>query len=146
MLPMRDGQTNDERTREDRATQPMDAGWLSFAIWLKGTLSCGSDSSWCCLQTMRCRSGNHYIPHRRPASPQTGGRGCGWTLVEANQGWSRRRREGTIPHLRGGARCPIRPPPLALIKVDIINIAITHKFLKGLTHSAMCQNCLYLFS
>ena len=31
MLPMRDGQTNDERTREDRATQPMDAGWLSFA-------------------------------------------------------------------------------------------------------------------
>ena len=34
MLPMRDGRTNDERrrTREDRATQPMDAGWLSFAI------------------------------------------------------------------------------------------------------------------
>ena len=31
MLPMRDGQTN-ERTREDSATQPMDAGWLSFAI------------------------------------------------------------------------------------------------------------------
>ena len=30
---MRDGRTNDdERTREDRATQPMDAGWLSFAI------------------------------------------------------------------------------------------------------------------
>ena len=25
------GRTND-RTREDRATQPMDAGWLSFAI------------------------------------------------------------------------------------------------------------------
>ena len=24
--------TNDERTREDRATQPMDAGWLGFAI------------------------------------------------------------------------------------------------------------------
>ena len=33
MSPMRDGRTNDdERTREDRATQPMDAGWLSFAI------------------------------------------------------------------------------------------------------------------
>ena len=39
MLPMRDGrtdgrtnkQTNKRRTREDRATQPMDAGWLSFA-------------------------------------------------------------------------------------------------------------------
>ena len=30
MSPMRDGRTN-ERTREDRATQPMDAGWLSFA-------------------------------------------------------------------------------------------------------------------
>ena len=35
MLPMRDGQTNDKRrTREDRATQPMDAGWLSFAMRL----------------------------------------------------------------------------------------------------------------
>ena len=32
MLLMRDGRKNDERTREDRATQPMDAGWLSFAI------------------------------------------------------------------------------------------------------------------
>ena len=30
MSPMRDGRTN-ERTREDSATQPMDAGWLSFA-------------------------------------------------------------------------------------------------------------------
>ena len=29
MLP--GGTNNDERTREDRATQPMDAGWLSFA-------------------------------------------------------------------------------------------------------------------
>ena len=28
-----DGRTNDDkRTREDRATQPMDAGWLSFAL------------------------------------------------------------------------------------------------------------------
>ena len=33
MLPMRDVRT-DGRTREDRATQPMDAGWLSFAIWM----------------------------------------------------------------------------------------------------------------
>ena len=32
MLPMRDGRTYGRRTREDRATQPMDAGWLSFAI------------------------------------------------------------------------------------------------------------------
>ena len=33
MLPMRDGRTNDKRrTREDRATHPMEAGWLSFAI------------------------------------------------------------------------------------------------------------------
>ena len=31
MSPMRDGQTN-EQTREDRATHPMEAGWLSFAI------------------------------------------------------------------------------------------------------------------
>ena len=31
MLPMRDGRTN-EQTREDRATQPIDPGWLSFAI------------------------------------------------------------------------------------------------------------------
>ena len=27
------GRTTNERTREDRATQPMDAGWLSFAIF-----------------------------------------------------------------------------------------------------------------
>ena len=26
------GRTNKRQTREDRATQPMDAGWLSFAI------------------------------------------------------------------------------------------------------------------
>ena len=31
MSPMRDVRTYG-RTREDRATQPMDAGWLSFAI------------------------------------------------------------------------------------------------------------------
>ena len=29
------GHTDDKQTREDRATQPMDAGWLSFAISLK---------------------------------------------------------------------------------------------------------------
>ena len=34
MLPMRDVRTDGRRTREDRATQPMDAGWLSFAIIL----------------------------------------------------------------------------------------------------------------
>ena len=27
------GRTYGRRTREDRATQPMDAGWLSFAIY-----------------------------------------------------------------------------------------------------------------
>ena len=32
MAPMRDGRT-DGQTREDRATQPMDAGWLSFATY-----------------------------------------------------------------------------------------------------------------
>ena len=31
MSPMRDGRTDGRQTREDRATQPMDAGWLSFA-------------------------------------------------------------------------------------------------------------------
>ena len=32
-VTMRDGRTtNDERTREDKATQPLDAGRLSFAI------------------------------------------------------------------------------------------------------------------
>ena len=37
------GRTNDdERTREDRATQPMDAGWLSFAIAVEGTHPCTS--------------------------------------------------------------------------------------------------------
>ena len=32
MLLMRDVRT-DGQTSEDRATQPMDAGWLSFAIY-----------------------------------------------------------------------------------------------------------------
>ena len=31
-VTMRDGRTDKQRTREDRATQPLDAGWLSFAI------------------------------------------------------------------------------------------------------------------
>ena len=35
-----DGRTNERRTREDRATQPLDAGWLSFAI--NGHILCGS--------------------------------------------------------------------------------------------------------
>ena len=105
-------------------------------IWLKVTSSCGGESSWHCLQPMSNRSqGSHHyhIPHRRPASPQTGGRGCGQTLVEANQGWSRRRREGITPHLIScwcWSCChpchQSRPPPLALIKVDIIIIANTH--------------------
>ena len=34
MLPMRDVRT-DGQTSEDRATQPMDAGWLSFAICIQ---------------------------------------------------------------------------------------------------------------
>ena len=38
MLPMRDGRT-DGQTREDRATQPMDAGWLSFAIFIEITIT-----------------------------------------------------------------------------------------------------------
>ena len=36
------GRTNELRTREDRATQPMDAGWLSFAI--QRTLHCLGDT------------------------------------------------------------------------------------------------------
>ena len=32
MSPMRDERMNKRRTREDRATQPLDAGRLSFAI------------------------------------------------------------------------------------------------------------------
>ena len=31
MSPMRDGRTDGRQTREDRATHPMEAGWLSFA-------------------------------------------------------------------------------------------------------------------
>ena len=31
MSPMRDVRMDGRRTREDRATQPMDDGWLSFA-------------------------------------------------------------------------------------------------------------------
>ena len=30
---MQDVRTDGRQTREDRATQPMDAGWLSFAVW-----------------------------------------------------------------------------------------------------------------
>ena len=50
-------------------------------------------------------------------------------MVEANQGWSRRRREGTSPHLISSCHHS-RPPPLALIKVDIIIIANTHNVSK----------------
>ena len=93
---------------------------------LGGTSSCGSQSSWCCLQPKRCKSQsnqNHLIPHRRPASPQTGGRGCGYAFHEADQGWSRSRREGTTPRLVSSwYHHPCRLPPLALIKVDIIAI------------------------
>ena len=31
MSPMRDGRTDGRQTRENRATHPMEAGWLSFA-------------------------------------------------------------------------------------------------------------------
>ena len=31
-VTMRDGRTDEQRTREDSATQPLDAGRLSFAI------------------------------------------------------------------------------------------------------------------
>ena len=95
---------------------------------LGDTSSCGSQSSWCCLQPKRCKSQGcshpYLLPHRRPASPQTGGRGCVCTLVEAGQGWSRSRREGegTTPRLIRSCH-PSRPPPLALIKVDIIAIS-----------------------
>ena len=105
---------------------------------LGGTSSCGSQSSWCCLQPKRCKSqsscNDHISPHRRPASPQTGGRGCGEPLVEADQGWSRSRREGegTTPRLISSCHHS-RPPPLALIKVDIIAIStILYFFVSGM--------------
>jgi hypothetical protein len=42
MLPMRDKR----RTREDRATQPMDAGWLSFAKMIWGANGAGPDRNY----------------------------------------------------------------------------------------------------
>ena len=40
---MRDGRRR-RRTREDRATQPMDAGWLSFAIFLPEQICSGGQN------------------------------------------------------------------------------------------------------
>ena len=97
---------------------------------LGGTSSCGSESSWCCFQPKRCKSQggyqNHPFPHRRPASPQTGGRGCGQPLFQADQGWSRCRREGegTARCLRGSYHHHCRRPPLALMQVFITQIII----------------------
>ena len=94
---------------------------------LGGTSLCGNESSWCCLQPKICRI--HQLPHRRPASPQTGGRGCGKALVEAGQGWSRSRREGTVPHLRGSWRHHDLRPSLALRQETIADIKSTNKYI-----------------
>ena len=100
------------------------------------------ESSWCCLRPKKCTSREqnqpHFLhqchqcfPHRRPASPQTGGRGCGQTLVEASQEWSRSRREGegTVPHLRGSWRHYDLRPSLALRQETIADIKSTNKYI-----------------
>ena len=96
---------------------------------LGGTSSCGSQSSWCCLQPKRCKSQErvyhslpvHPILHRQPVSPQTGGRGCVLPLVAVEEGRSRSRREGEgIFHWlrsRCGHYHQLRPPPLALMQI-----------------------------
>ena len=80
----------------------------------------------------RSRGGylHHQLPHRRPASPQTGGRGCGHTLVEAGQEWSRSRREGegTVQHLRWCWSHHNHRPPLALIQERIADIKSINKY------------------
>ena len=67
-----------------------------WSILLECTSCCRVESSWCCLRPKKCTSREqnqpHFLhqchqcfPHRRPASPQTEGRGCGPPLVEAGQ-------------------------------------------------------------
>ena len=113
---------------------------MHSSSWIVGvTSSWRSVSSWCRLQPKRCKSqaryDSHPSPHRQPASPQTGGRGYGPPLVEANQGRSRiqRKVEGTSPPLRGGwsqhlgLQPPLanhRQPPLALMQEFIADIVI----------------------
>ena len=92
-----------------------------------GTSYCRGESSWCCLPPKRGRSqgskNHHHIPRRRPSSPQTGGRGCGQSLVEEDPGWSRWQRVGTVRHW-GGCRHRSRRPRLALMQVFIAGILI----------------------
>ena len=110
---------------------------------LGGTSLCGSESSWCCLRPKRCNRQNQ-IPHRRPASPQTGGRGCGIPFFEAGQGWNRCRREGegTARRLKGSCcHHHSRRPPLALMQVFITNIIIITNDQHGLIQQTFrCSN------
>ena len=41
---MRDGRTDKRQTREDKATQPLDAGRLSFAIFTYCVFFCSSNA------------------------------------------------------------------------------------------------------
>jgi len=76
---------------------------------INGLTSCWSSrypSSLWCLQPRISTSHQPLsldFPHTPRSSPQTGGRGCAEILLEAGQGWSRRRRkgEGTIQRRRG---------------------------------------------
>ena len=73
MLPMRDGQTtNDERTREDRATQPMEAGgWVSQLLAKENILAPCALSTlckvimlilfWCGVQTVPSLRAKKYF-------------------------------------------------------------------------------------
>ena len=47
------------------------------------TSSCQKSSKWCCLRPTICNW--MLIPHRRPAFPQTGEKGCGNTVFREDQ-------------------------------------------------------------
>ena len=106
-----------------------------------GTSYWRSESSWCCLPPKRGRSqseNHHWTLRRRPSSPQTGGRGCGHTLVEEDPGWSSWQRVGTVRHW-GGCRHRSRRPRLALMQVFIAGILIV-------TNQTMKTDILSIYS
>ena len=124
---------------------------MACPLLLGGTSKCRGESSWCCLQPNRCNRQSsskihppQTIPHKRPASPQTRGRGCGQTFLQAGQGWSRCRREGegTARCLRGSCHYQhSRRPPLALMQVFITDIIIITNDQHGLIQQTFrCSN------
>ena len=104
--------------------------WISLGAveWISGqcvrysgrTSSYAAPSSWCSHLSKKCKICRPWdCPHRRPAFPRTGGRGCGQLLVEAGRGWSTCcwEMEGRLQQRRGGPHCwYTRRLPIALMQ------------------------------